>query len=171
MIEYLLVLARRQIRCPLPGCPFLFVSKLNSSPIICSFAIVLCIALEDHLQIITVESGKRKGKWTGEICSVEDKDCGHFLKLSFPICPFNIKFILRDDCMDCQSVDSLWWCKQRRKTKKIVLEIGPTWCRMIWESGHQMVAKGFLTKKGGNRWVLRFCSVEVRVKLSQKCNF
>lgn len=84
MIEYLLVLARRQIRCPLPGCPFLFVSKLNSPPIVCSFAVVLCIALEDHLQIITVGSGKRKGKYTGKICNVKE-ECGLFLKLSFLI--------------------------------------------------------------------------------------
>lgn len=60
MIEYLLVLARKQIRCPLPDCSFLFVSKLNSPLIICSYAVVLCIALEDHLQIRVVESAREE---------------------------------------------------------------------------------------------------------------
>lgn len=100
MIEYLLVLARKQIRCPLPDCLFLFVSKLNSPLIICSYAVVLCIAREDHLWITAVESGRRRGKWTGERWSIEEKGYGCPLKLFFPVCSFGIKLISRYQCMD-----------------------------------------------------------------------
>lgn len=127
MIEYLLVLARKQIRCPLPDCLFLFVSKLNSPLIICSYAVVLCIACEDHLWITAVESGRRRGKWTGERWSIEEKGYGCPLKLFFPICSFGIKLISRYQCMDAprtQAAGSLWWGGQRSRGKKIGSEIG-----------------------------------------------
>lgn len=95
MIEYLLVLAKKQIRCPLPYCPSLFIPKLNSPLIICSYAVVLCIVREDHLQIRAVESVKRRGKWTGESWSVEEKCYNCSLKCFLPVCSFDIKFVFR----------------------------------------------------------------------------
>ena len=100
MIEYLLVHARKQIRCPLPACPFLFVSKLNSPLIICSYAVVPCTAREDHLQIRAVESGTRRGKWTGERWNTEENGYDCSSKLVFPICSFDIKLVPRCRCMD-----------------------------------------------------------------------
>lgn len=99
MIEHLLVFARKQIRCPLPDCPFLLASKLNSLLIICSYPVVLCITHEDHLQIRVVDSGKRRGKWTGESWSVEEKDYDCLWELFSLVCSFDKKFVSRCQCM------------------------------------------------------------------------
>lgn len=152
MIEYLLVLARKQITCPLPGCPSLFVSKLKSPLIIRSYAVVVCIACEDNLQIRAVESGRRRGKWTGERWSMEEKGYDCPLKLFFSICSFDIKLVSRCQCLDApqpkQQVASGEGGKeagQRKSDQKL-----ENW----WPgagSGHQTVAEGPLTNKGENR--------------------
>ena len=185
MIEYLLVLARKQIRCPLPDCPFLFVSKLNSPPIICFYAVVLCIACEDHLQIRAVESGKRRWKWTGETWSTEEKSYDCPLKLFFPVCSFDVKFVSRCQCMhlpqpEQQVASGEWgreaeqrklaqnlenWENRRGEEKDLLL----AWCWRIYGSGYQTVAKGPLTiKMGTDQHCMWFCSSEVSMKFRQK---